>query len=482
MQLVRLLADLVASRHEALTDDLTGLANRRALDRALSDALSDHSSADRPVTLMLIDLDGFKEVNDRFGHAVGDELLRRAGALLERTSPPGAVCARLGGDEFAIVVPATPTQTSHQAARELFTTLAEATSAPVIVEGRRLLARASVGIATTTTGDTPEQLLRHADAAMYRAKTAGGAGLAAHDAAAARADEQRGQLVEELKVLLHSPDAADDLDAGRVVVHYQPQLDADGQVAGVEALVRWDNPRLGLLTPDRFLDLVEDYALMPGLTTEVMWQAAEQAVRWTQQGHRLRMSVNLSASCLDHPGLLLLVDEVLTRTGLTPTDLVLEVTETSLMANPQASIARLHDLAARGVDISIDDYGSGYSSLAYLHDLPATELKLDRSLTAQVTTNPRTADIVAGTVALAHRLGLRVIAEGVEDVTMLTTLHALGCDETQGYLHARPMTADDCRAWLDATGPARTTATATAAAPATATTGATVTATRTSTP
>ncbi|ABS04061.1 diguanylate cyclase/phosphodiesterase [Kineococcus radiotolerans SRS30216 = ATCC BAA-149] len=453
VQLIRLLADLVTTRREALTDDLTGLANRRALDRTLDE----HLRTGRPVSLMLIDLDGFKEVNDRFGHAVGDELLRRAGALLQRVSPPQAVSARLGGDEFAIVLPGSSTEE----ALALFAVLADATQAPVLIDGRRLLARASVGIATAA-GETPEQLLRHADAAMYRAKTAGGAGVAVHDEDAALADEQRARLVEELKVLLHSPDAVDDLDAGAIAVHYQPQLGVGGAVAGAEALVRWQHPRLGLLTPDRFLDLVEEYALMPDLTAQVLREAAGQAAQWHRRGHRLRMSVNLSASCLSHPDLLPLVDGVLAQSGLDSRDLVLEVTETSLMADPQESIARLHDLAGRGIDISIDDYGSGYSSLAYLHDLPASELKLDRSLTRQVTTNPRTADIVAGTVALAHRLGLRVIAEGVEDTTMLHALHALGCDETQGYLHARPMTAEGFDDWLATAGGSTTRSTGTA--------------------
>jgi EAL domain-containing protein (putative c-di-GMP-specific phosphodiesterase class I) len=272
---------------------------------------------------------------------------------------------------------------------------------------------------------------------------------------------ERGRLVEELKVLLDSPDAGDDLDGGELVVHYQPQLDTAGGVVGAEALVRWRNPRLGVLGPDRFLDLVEEYGLMPTMTSQVLWQAARQAVRWHERGHLLRMSVNLSAACLTHSDLAVSIDGVLRASGLDASYLVLEVTETSVMADPHESIARLHDLAGRGIDISIDDYGSGYSSLAYLHDLPASELKLDRSLTVQVTTNPRTAEIVAGTVALAHRLGLRVIAEGVEDTSMLETLHALGCDETQGYLHARPLPVDAFDEWLTSTGtPGTTTGTA----------------------
>ena len=443
---IHLLAHLLISRHEALTDDLTGLANRRALDRRLIE----DTTAGHPFTLMIIDLDGFKQINDRFGHAVGDEVLRRTGRLLHTVVHAPALAARLGGDEFAVVFPGH----SLPAAKDVFAALYRATREPVQIDGRRLLLQGSVGIATTEPGDTPEQVLRHADAAMYRAKTAGGARYEVHDEAAAHHAAQQAQLVEELKALLGARDARDDVETGQLLVYYQPQLSRTGRVVGAEALVRWDHPRLGVLTPDAFLDHVEDYGLMHALTTEVMQQAIHQVARWRSvpphpgrnaghdAGQELRISVNLSATSLTHPDLLGLVDRLLTESGLTPAALVLEITETSIMVEPEESIARLHDLAGRGIAISIDDYGSGYSSLAYLNNLPASELKLDRSLTQQVTTTARTADIVAGTVALAHRLGLRVVAEGVEDTTMLAALHELGCDETQGFLHARPMNAE----------------------------------------
>lgn len=435
---IRLLAHLITSRYEALTDDLTGLANRRALDRRLAA----DTAAGRSFTLTIIDLDGFKQINDRFGHAVGDEVLRRTGRLLHRTVHAPALVARLGGDEFAVLLPGR----SLSAAREVFAVLAQATAEPLVVDGRRLLVQGSVGTASNERGESPEEVLRHADAAMYRAKSAGGARHEVHDLAAAQRVVQQAQLVEELKSLLGARDARDDLRPGRLVVHYQPQVSRTGQLVGAEALVRWENPRLGLVTPDAFLHLVEDYGLMYALTAEVLRQAVEQTARW-RPALSLRISVNLSTTSLTHPDLPALVDHLLDRSGLPGSLLVLEITETAVMLDPETSIARLRDFSRRGIGISIDDYGSGYSSLAYLNDLPADELKLDRSLTRHVLTNSRTEDIVAGTVALAHRLRLRVIAEGVEDSTTLATLHDLGCDETQGFLHARAMDADTFTAW-----------------------------------
>ncbi|WP_432542427.1 putative bifunctional diguanylate cyclase/phosphodiesterase [Kineococcus sp. SYSU DK002] len=440
VRLIRLLADLVVHRREALTDDLTGLPNRRALHQRLRGDFD----AGRELTLVTVDLDGFKQVNDRFGHRVGDELLRSAAAVLRSAAGPDAFTARLGGDEFAAVLPTG----SLEAARAVVETLARTTSVPVVIEGRRLLVSGSIGIAGSADAVDPEQLLALADAAMYRAKAAGGAGAAVHDEDAAREAAERSRLVEDLKVLLGHPDAADGADPGWLDVHYQPQVGGDGRVVGVEALVRWRHPRRGLVAPDAFLPLVEEYGLVPALTDAVLRQAADQAVRWRALGRDLRLSVNLSASCLTHPSLVALVDDVLASTGLPPQRLVLEVTETSIMADAESSVAQLTELSARGLEISIDDYGTGYSSLAYLRDLPAVELKLDRSLVADVGVDRRADDIVAGTVALAHRLGLRVVAEGVETAEVLHVLRALGCDETQGYLHSRPLPGPELERWL----------------------------------
>jgi EAL domain-containing protein (putative c-di-GMP-specific phosphodiesterase class I) len=236
-----------------------------------------------------------------------------------------------------------------------------------------------------------------------------------------------------------------------VVVHYQPQLDVGtGRVVGAEALVRWQHPSRGLLPPMTFLGLVEEHGLMDDLTVHLLHRAIAESAAWTHDGAPLRISVNLSASSLAHPDLLDLVDDALQRSGLAAGRLVLEVTETTLMADPDLALAVTHELTRRGVQLSIDDYGTGYSSLAYLTDLPATELKLDRAFTMRVVTEPRTAEIVEATVALAHRLGLRVVAEGVEDEATLTVLGGLDVDETQGYLHSRPLPPAEFEAWLAA--------------------------------
>ncbi len=221
-----------------------------------------------------------------------------------------------------------------------------------------------------------------------------------------------------------------------------------GAVVGVEALVRWQHPRLGLLSPDRFLDIVENNDLMPALTGRVMRMAVEHGRHWQQDGRQLRISVNLSASCLTEPALLPTVDEILLAGHVRPQDLLIEVTETSLMTNREDALAALQAISARGVGLSIDDYGTGYSSLSYMNILPATELKIDRSFTRRVVEDERTAAIVAGTAELAHRLGMRLVAEGTEDEAALRRVRELGCDISQGYLHSRPLPPEAFGQWL----------------------------------
>ena len=232
-------------------------------------------------------------------------------------------------------------------------------------------------------------------------------------------------------------------------MHFQPQVSArTGDVVGVEALVRWRHPRQGILFPHAFLDLVERHGLMFELTRTVLHRAAGETRRWASLGRRPRLAVNLSTSCLSDPDLLPMVDQVVAECGMEPSQLTLEITETTLMSDPEGALDVMRQLAARQIAISIDDYGTGYSSLAYLTDLPAKELKLDRSFTSRVLHDQRTASIIAGTIDLAHGLGLRIVAEGVEDEATLVVLRKLGCDETQGYLHGRPMPADYFVNWL----------------------------------
>jgi EAL domain-containing protein (putative c-di-GMP-specific phosphodiesterase class I) len=243
--------------------------------------------------------------------------------------------------------------------------------------------------------------------------------------------------LEELKAVLS--DAATEDIKDQLVVHYQAQLDADTrEIIGAEALVRWQHPRHGMLGPDSFLDLAEDNGLMGQLTSRVLDAACGQAARWREAGQHLRISVNLSTSSLTDPELLPTIDRTLADHGLDPSALTLEITETTIMVNRERCLDTARAIAARGIGVSIDDYGTGYSSLAYLSDFPATELKLDRTLTARITADKRTAAIIAGTIELAHRLELRLVAEGVEDEATLTALRALNCDEVQGYLFGKP--------------------------------------------
>ncbi len=285
----------------------------------------------------------------------------------------------------------------------------------------------------------PTQLLRQADAAMYDAKRSG-SGVAVYDSTRHADSSGHLALVEELRTALAT---------GQLVLHHQPQVDVrTGRTLGVEALVRWEHPVRGLLGPVDFLPLAEVHGLMGPLTQEVLSQAVAQAAHWRSLGQPLRISVNLSASNLLDTGLPGRVAALLDRHGVPPEVLVLEVTESVLLSDPDRSLAVVRGLADLGVTVSIDDFGTGWCSLSYLRVLPLGELKLDRSFTADLLTDARTASIVASTIELAHRLGLRVVAEGVEQEATLARLRALGCDESQGYLHARPLPADELCRWL----------------------------------
>ncbi|WP_448640195.1 putative bifunctional diguanylate cyclase/phosphodiesterase [Geodermatophilus sp. URMC 63] len=463
---VRELAQLAVSRREALTDELTGLANRRAVLRRIDELCGQG----QPMALALLDLDKFKEVNDGLGHAAGDDLLRLVAGRLTAQLRTGDVLGRLGGDEFAVVA---LLDHAGEDGAALARRLAGQLSEPFQVGGMSVHASASIGVATrpgsavgVPAGSGPDgggpdgggpdggdpdggdpaattDLLRQADAAMYAAKHAGG-GTAVYDPA--RHGDHRGDLalVEELRRGLR---------AGELVLHHQPQVDVGtGRTVGVEALVRWAHPDRGLLSPAAFLPLAEVHGLMRPLTDEVLRQAVTQAAAWHRAGRDLRMSVNLSASNLLDVDLPARVAGLLRAARLPVGRLVLEITESVLLSDPDRSIAVVGRLADLGVAVSIDDFGTGYSSLSYLRDLPVGELKLDRSFTADLLTDTRTEAIVASTVALAHRLGLRVVAEGVEHDETLAHLAGLGCDESQGYLHSAPLPADRLGAWLDRTG------------------------------
>jgi diguanylate cyclase (GGDEF)-like protein len=422
-------------KQQARTDELTGLANRRALllegERVLASATARH-----PAALLLLDLDGFKEVNDSLGHHAGDQLLRQMGPRLQAGLRPGDLLARLGGDEFAVLIPEGGLDEAQARAERL----REIVLAPFTVEGVRLHVGVSIGVATAPVpASTVIELLRCADVAMYAAK-AGREGVHVYVPDPQGGTGDRLRTMEELRTALESDE---------LVVYLQPQVDlADGRVAGSEALVRWNHPTRGLLSPAQLLPAAEQAGLLRPLTDTVLELALNAAARWWPR-RAVPVSVNLSAanvSDLDLPGK---VAQALMRHGLPPQALTLELVEDTLMADPERGRAVLGELRRLGVRTSIDDYGTGYSSLAYLRHLPADELKLDRSLTADVGSDRRAAAIVEHTVALAHALGLRLVAEGVEDDATGAMLAELGCDVAQGYAIARPMPVEDFLSWLD---------------------------------
>ncbi|WP_432572325.1 putative bifunctional diguanylate cyclase/phosphodiesterase [Kineococcus sp. SYSU DK005] len=444
---LRDLVQLAASRREALTDDLTGTANRRAVLRRLDE----HLAAGTAGAVAVLDVARFKEVNDALGHAAGDELLRMIAQRVQPGLGPGALFGRLGGDEFAVVQPCGPGE-EPPAARlgaHLLAVLAE----PFPLTAMDVHVGVSVGLTSWTAAGTAagaggaaggaevdaEALLRQAHGALSDAQRTG-AGTVHHDPA--RHGDTRG-------LLALAEDLRRGVEGGQLVLHYQPQLDvASGAVAGVEALVRWQHPVLGLLGPGRFVPLAEAHGLMGAVTARVLRDAVAQAAAWWGAGVHLRVSVNLSASDLLDTGLPARVAALLAAHRLPASALVLEVTESVLLREPERSVAVVAALRAQGVQVSIDDFGTGYSSLTQLRRLPVTELKLDRSFTTDLLHDPAAAAIVASTVGLAHALGLRVVAEGVEDPATLARLSALGCDETQGYLHARPLEPSALLAWL----------------------------------
>jgi diguanylate cyclase (GGDEF)-like protein len=443
---VREIAQLAATRREALTDELTGLANRRAVLRRVEELCAEET----PLALALLDLDKFKEVNDALGHAAGDDLLRRVATRLEAVLRPGDLLGRLGGDEFAVVALMDVDIPLEEAARAVGRRLHDRIAEPFVIGGMSIHSAVSVGVTTSTSGpddggQTPAHLLRQADVAMYDAKRSS-TGVAVYDRSRHADSSGHLVLVEELRTALAG---------GQLVLHHQPQLDvATGAIVGVEALVRWQHPARGLLLPNDFLPLAEVHGLMGSLTEVVLAQAVTQAAAWRADGLHLPVSVNLSASNLLDVALPTRVADLLARHDLPPELLVLEVTESVLLTDPERSIAVVGALADLGATVSIDDYGTGYSSLAYLRELPVAELKLDRSFTADLLTDARTEAIVASTVELAHRLGLRVVAEGVEDEATLRHLRSLDCDVSQGYLHARPLPAEQLGCWLAAHTPA----------------------------
>jgi len=433
------------AQHRVRHDPLTGLLNRTGLLEVLEGELGEACCED-PVTVVYIDLDGFKTVNDSLGHASGDELLVEAAARLRAALPEGAALARLAGDEFAVLhrLPAA-------GVRFLAEDLLAALAAPVVLSGVEVVVSASIGVAAADDelvagsggaardddGDGAEgpgeRLLRRADAAMYRAKAAGRACWRRHEPGRGDPTADRLLLLEQLR---HA------IAEGQLRLHYQPRVEVgSGAVVGVEALVRWQHPTRGLLPPSEFVDVAEDSGLVRELGAWVLEEAVAQAVRWERHpdGAPVQMAVNVSARQLVDPRLVPTITGLLERHGLPAHRLVLEITETALMRQPEVALAALRDLRALGLHLAVDDFGTGYSSFTYLKRFAVDELKIDRSFVAGMTTDPRDHAIVASCVGLGHALGVVVVGEGVEDGQQRAALEELGCDLAQGYLFSRPV-------------------------------------------
>ncbi len=423
--LLRETATLSVSRKLSLTDDLTGLANRRAFTAEAERAVTDQ----RPFALLMIDLDQFKELNDTLGHHVGDELLRGVGPRLSATMRPGDVVARLGGDEFGVLVKDADTETGTEAAVRLRAALGRAYS----LAGISLHVGASIGIATFPEhAQDASTLLRHADVAMYEAKR-GRLGHAVYVSEGDHHSRDRLELAGEMRHAL----ANDEL-----TLNYQPVADlATGRLLGVEALVRWRHPERGLLAPGAFLPAIEHTELMRELSRRVLAMAICQAGAWFRLERPWRVAANLSATDLLDRSLVDDVSALLRRYGTPAGRVTLEVTESVLMTDPARAMKVLGELRGLGVQLALDDFGTGWSSLTHLQRMPVHEIKIDRSFVAAMATEANSAAIVSSTVDLAHALGLRVVAEGIEDEATWRRLRAVGCDAAQGYHLSRPVPA-----------------------------------------
>jgi diguanylate cyclase (GGDEF)-like protein len=437
-RLVDRLRDEVAEKeHQASHDALTSLPNRTMFHDRLQQAVIAARDADGLVGVILLDLDRFKEVNDTLGHHIGDELLLEVGNRLRRSVKSGDTVARLGGDEFAILLPSVR---HAKEARAIAERARRALEQPFDIGALTLVVGASLGIALAPDhGEIATVLLQRADVAMYAAK-ASHAGVVVYTADVDTHSPRRLALVGDLRrAIAHE----------ELLVHFQPKADVrTGDIIGAEALVRWLHPTDGYIPPDEFIPIAERTGMIHDLTAQVLNRALEQCAAWRRGGRRIDVAVNVSASSLlnlDFP------DEVrrlLTTASVAPSSLTLEITESSIMADPIRSIRVLSALSATGVQLAIDDFGTGYSSLSQLKQLPVDELKIDRSFIMDMVSDDDDATIVRSTIDLGHNLGLRLVAEGVEDRETWRRLGKLGCDVAQGYYLSPALDGTAFDAWL----------------------------------
>ena len=418
--------------HQAFHDSLTGLANRQLFADRLSHALVRRADQpDRTLVVLFLDLDDFKQVNDRLGHGTGDKVLELVGRRIRTIVRAGDTAARLGGDEFAILMESA----SLEQARELAERLVELVAEPIVLDGTRMPVTASVGVAEAVPGVTSgEEALRNADVALYSAKERGKATVAAYDThlhaealdrLELRSDLQRGIFQNEL------------------VLHYQPTVELEtGKIVGFEALVRWQHPIRGLLSPAAFVPMAEETGLVVQLNTWVLFQACRFAAVLQSDWRHPTMAVNISAQQLVRADFVEQVNRALAESGLAADRLTLEITESVVLQDLEDVIPRLSQLRARGVRVAVDDFGTGYSSLAYLTELPIDVLKVDKSFIDRVASDAQGASVTEAIIAMSHTMNLSTVAEGVEVAEQAAWLRQVRCPIGQGYYWSRPVDED----------------------------------------
>lgn len=422
-------------RYLAYYDILTDLPNRTLFHDRLDQAVLACGREQKPLSLLVMDLDRFKEVNDSLGHYVGDLLLCEAGHRLRNGVRASDTVGRLGGDEFGVLLPGVDREGATVAAAKVREMLEE----PFVIEGQSLGVEASIGIALYPEhGEDALTLLRRADVAMYAAKT-GNLGLAVYGPEQDQNSPARLALLNELHEAIAN---------SQLILHYQPQVSLrTRRVSGAEALIRWHHPLHGLLPPEQFIRLAEQTGLIKPLSLWVLKAAISQAQAWRDATFELAVSVNLTMRNVQDPQTPDAIGGLLAEIGLEGRWLTVEITEQGIMSNAARAMETLSRLRAMGVRIAIDDFGTGYSSLSYLKRLPVDELKIDQSFVRNMATDHNDAAIVRATIDLGHNLGLQVVAEGVEDEPTLDLLSSLGCDEAQGYYFSRALPSDDFLHW-----------------------------------
>ena len=441
-----------ALQRRAFEDVLTGLPNRALFSDRLQHAVArlarNARASGLPVAgserlaVLFIDLDGFKPINDSFGHEAGDEVLREVARRLQLTVRDSDTLARLGGDEFVAMI---ELRDAEAAAVALARRVIDGLRRPVTIGGREVSLSCSVGVAVYPEhDDTGQRLLACADAAMYAAKRAGGSTWVVYDESMAGDAQEQVLLQQALRLAI---------ERAELMLVYQPTVEArDGRVHGLEALLRWRHPERGVVSPAVFVPLAERFGLIGAIGNWVIDEACAQLARWHAEGLRCRVAINLSPYQLRHPELPSRIGNALERHNIDPSQLVCEITETAMMENMNAERSVLDQIAALGVRLSIDDFGTGYSSLAHLRSIPAGQTKIDRSFVVDLAGNADARAVLDAVVRLAHALRMEVVAEGVETSEQRQALVDLGCDLLQGYVIARPMPAEAVAQWLQASG------------------------------